>query len=345
MALRLSVDRYASYAAGFVVSLGIFSAILLAFGYKPLPSMETILSGSFGTVFNASSTFVYTIPFLLCALAFLVPFKARFYNIGVEGQMYVGALTAFLAATQFGGLPEGLAIALTAAAGFLGGTLWLGLPLLMKIKLGVNEIFPTLVLNFVALDLVNWLTSGPLKDPHAVNPQTVVVPQSTWLPTLVSNTPLTIGIIMAIAAAVVVYFVLQKTVLGYEIRASGANPRAATAGGVSVAKSVLVVGLLSGGLAGLAGMAIVTTGNHYLVQNFSPGYGYQGIGVATLANFNPLGAIFAAVLYSALWVGGQTLQLLPGTESVPIELIYVLQATIVLTVLLVQRFFSGRRRG
>jgi len=343
MALRSTYDKYASYAAGIVVSIGLFSAILLGFGYQPIPSLETIVTGSFGTVFNSSSTLAETIPFLLCALAFLVPFKARFYNIGVEGQMYVGALVAFLAASEMGGLPSILAITLTAAAGFIGGTLWLALPMVMKIKLQVNEIFPTLVLNFVALDLVNWLTSGPLKDPKAVNPQTPLVPQATWLPTLVGDTPLTVGFIIAVAAAVVVYVILQRTVLGYEIRASGSNPRAATAGGVSVPRSVLMVGLLSGGLAGLAGMVILTTGNHYLVQNFSPGYGYQGIGVATLANFNPIGAVFAAVLYSALWIGGQTLQLLPGNESVPIELIYVLQATIVLTVLLVQRLLTGRR--
>ncbi len=343
--MRLSLETYASYLAGLVVSLGLFSAILLVFGYNPFLSLETIATGSFGTVFNASSTLVQTIPFLLCALAFLVPFKARFYNIGVEGQLYVGALTAFLAASQRGGVPSALAVLLTAAAGFLGGTLWLILPLLMKLKLGVNEIFPTLVLNFVALDLVNWLTSGPFKDPKAVNPQTPVVPQSTWLPTLVPGTALTAGILIAVLAAVVIYVIIQKTVLGYEIRASGANPKAAVAGGVSVPRSVIMVGLLSGGLAGLGGMIIVTTGNHYLVQNFSPGYGYQGIGVATLANFNPLGTVFAALLYSALWIGGQSLQLLPGRESVPIELIYVLQATIVLTVLLVQRFLSGRRRA
>jgi general nucleoside transport system permease protein len=342
--LRLSLDTYVSYFAGIVVSLGLFSAILLVFGYKPIPSLETIISGSFGTVFNASSTFVETIPFLLCALAFLVPFKARFYNIGVEGQLYLGALVSFLAASQLGGVPSPLAVLLTALAGFAGGTLWLALPLLMKLKLQVNEIFPTLVLNFVALDLVNWLTSGPIKDPRAVNPQTPLVPPSTWLPIIVPDTPLTVGIVFAILAAVVVYIILQKTVLGYEIRASGANPKAATAGGVSVPRSITLVGLLSGGLAGLGGMIIVTTGNHYLVQNFSPGYGYQGIGVATLANFNPLGTIFAAVLYSALWIGGQSLQLLPGTESVPIELIYVLQATIVLTVILVQRVMLQRRR-
>lgn len=345
MLLRLSLGNYVSYVVGILVSLGLFSLILLTFGYQPVPSLETIVSGSFGTLFNAASTFALTIPFLLCALAFLVPFKARFYNIGVEGQLYVGALTGFLAASQLGGVPSPLAIVLAAAAGFLGGTLWLGLPLLLKLKLQVNEIFPTLVMNFVALDLVNWMTSGPLKDPKAVNPQTVVVPQSTWLPVLVPDTDLTIGFALAVLAALAIYVIIQRTVLGYEIRASGANPRAATAGGVSVPRSILMVGVLSGGLAGLGGMIIVTTGNHYLVQNFSPGYGYEGIGVAALANFNPIGAVFAAVLYSALWIGGQTLQVLPGSASVPIQLIYVLQATIVLTVLFVQRILSERRRS
>jgi ABC-type uncharacterized transport system permease subunit len=342
--LRISFDRYLAYLAGVAVSLVLFSAILLVFGYSPPASLETIALGSFGTVFNASATLFQTIPFLLCALAFLVPFKARFYNIGVEGQLYLGALTAFLAATQVGGINTAIAIPIVAAAGFLGGALWLAVPLIMKVKLQVNEIFPTLVLNFVATDLVNWLTSGPLKDPNAVNPQTPPVPSSAWLPSLIPSTQLTAGIIIAILAAVVVYFIIYKTVVGFEIRASGANPRAATAGGVSVTRSVIVVGLLSGGLAGLGGMIIVTTGNHYLVQNFSPGYGYQGIGVATLANFHPIGAVFAAVLYSALWIGGESLQRLPGNSAVPIELIYVLQATIVLSVLLVQRYLTDRRK-
>lgn len=342
--MRGSLETFVSYSAGLVVSFAAFAVILLGFGYQPIPSLETMFTGSFGTVFNASATLVQTIPFLLCALAFLVPAKARFYNIGAEGQMYLGALTGFLAATTLGGVPGALAIIITAASGFLGGALWLALPLIMKVRLQVNEIFPTLVMNFIALDLVNWLASGPLKDPKAVNPQTVVVPQSTWLPTVVPGTALTIGILIAVLAAIAVYLIFQKTVLGYEIRASGANPRAAAAGGVSVTRSTLVVGLLSGGLAGLAGIIIVTTGNHYLVQNFSPGYGYQGIGVAALADFSPPGSVLAAIFYAALWKGGQALQLLPGSTSVPIQLIYVLQATIVLTVLLVQRLVSGRRR-
>lgn len=327
------------------MSLAIFSAILLLLGYSPVASLQTIASGSFGSSYNISETFAQAIPFLMCALAFLVPFKARFYNIGVEGQLYLGALMSYLAASQLGGLGSYAAIPLVAAAGFLGGALWLAVPLLMKMRLQVNEIFPTLVLNFVATDLVNWLTSGPLKDPAAVNPQTPVVPEATWLPVLVPSTSLTAGFIIAAAAAVLVYVLMQKTVIGYEIRASGANPRAALAGGVSVTRSVAIVGLLSGGIAGLGGMILLTTGNHYVVQNFSPGYGYWGIGVATLASFNPLGAVVGAVLYSALWIGGESLQRLPGNASVPIQLIYVLQATIVLAVLAVQKILDDRKRS
>jgi len=344
MDLRFTSRTSVTYLAGLGVSIVIFAVILFSFGYNPTLSIETIATGSFGTTFNATSTLVLTVPFLLAALSFLVPFKARFYNVGVEGQIYLGALTAYLMASQLGGVPNFVAVFLVGVAGFLGGTLWLALPLLMKVKLQVNELFPTLVLNFVALDLVNWLTSGPIKDPRSVNPQTPIVPHSTWLPIIIPGTPLDAGIVIAVLAAIAVYFVLQKTVLGYEIRASGANPRAASAGGVSLARSTLIVGLLSGGLAGLAGMVIVTTGNHWLVQNFSPGYGYMGIGVAALANFNPVGTIFAAILYSALWVGGQALEVLPGSEAVPIYFIYILQATVVLVVLMVQRFLLGRRR-
>lgn len=341
--MRASFARPLSYLTGGAVSLAIFSVILLSFGYNPALSIKTLVTGSLGSTFSASETLVQMTPFLLCALAFLVPFKARFYNIGVEGQLYLGALVSFLVATQLGGVPGAVAIPLVVAAGFLGGTLWLAVPLLLKLRLQVNEIFPTLVLNFVALDLVNWLTTGPLKDPAAVNPQTVPVPSSTWLPIVVPATTLTIGVLFAVAASALVYFLMQKTVVGMEIRASGAGPRTAKASGVNVTRSVVIVGLLSGGLAGLGGMIIVTTGNHYIVQNFSPGYGYQGIGVATLAAFNPLGAVLSAFVYAVLWVGGETLQRLPGAQSVPIELIYVLQATIVLTVLLVQRFVSERR--
>jgi len=343
--VKLQLEKYISYLFGIVTSLVIFSAILLAFGYNPITSIAGLVSGSFGSTYLASEIFVLMAPFLLAALAFLVAFKARFYNIGVEGQIYIGALFAYLTGSKLGSFPSVVAIPLVLVAAATGGILWLALPLFMRIRLQVNEIFPTLVLNFVALDVVNWLTAGPIKDPNSGNLQTPVLPRSTWLPVLVSGTRFNMGILITIVVAIGVFFVLYKTVLGYEIRASGVNPRAAKSGGVNVSRSVLVVGLISGGIAGLAGMVVVNGAEHLLAQNFSPGYGYQGISVAALGSFHPLGSLVASVFYSALSIGGESLQ--SSAAAIPIELIYALQAIIVLSVLVIQKLLEdsyNRRR-
>ncbi|MGA2200191.1 MAG: ABC transporter permease [Nitrososphaerales archaeon] len=320
--------------------MALFSVILLAFGYNPVTSMEGLVSGSFGTTFLASETFFLMGPLLLAALSFLVAFRARFYNIGVEGQLFIGALFGYLAASQLGNFPGVVAIPLTLLAAAAGGTLWLALPLFMRITLQVNEIFPTLVMNFIALDIVNWLTAGPLKDPLSGNLQTPALPQSTWLPVLITSTEFNAGIIIAGVAALAVYLVLYKTVLGFEIRASGASPRAAQSGGINVSRSILAVGLMSGALAGLAGIVVVAGVDHVLAQNFSPGYGYQGIAVAALGSFHPLGIVIASILYAALSIGGESLQ--RSAAAIPIELIYALQASIVLSVLIVQKWIGGR---
>ena len=338
--MQISLGKYLSYLLGVAVSLVLFSAILLAFGYDPIMSIEGLVSGSFGTIFLTSETFVLMAPLLLAALAFLVPFRARFYNIGVEGQLYIGALFAYLVGSRLGGFPSAAAIPLVLLASAAGGVLWLALPLFMRIKLQINEIFPTLVMNFIALDVVNWLTAGPIKDPNTGNLQTPVLPRSTWLPILIQGTRFNLGIIIAILAAIAVFFIIYKTVLGYEIRASGANPRAAQSGGIDVSRSILAVGLISGGLAGLAGTVVVTGAEHLLAQNFSPGYGYQGIAVAALGSFHPLGAFIASVLYSALTTGGESLQ--RSAAAIPIELIYILQVIIVLSVLIVQKLLENK---
>lgn len=337
---QVSLGRFLSYFFGIIASLALFSVILQVFGYNPITSMEGLVSGSFGTTFLTAETFFLMGPLLLAGLAFLVPFRARFYNIGVEGQLYIGALFGYLAAAQLGGFPSAVAIPLMLLASAAGGTLWLAVPLFMRIKLQVNEIFPTLVMNFVALDIVNWLTAGPLKNPLSGNLQTPALPQSTWLPPLVENTEFNIGVIVAVVAAIVVYFILQRTVLGYEIRASGANPRAARSAGINVSRSLIAVGLMSGVLAGLAGIIVVAGVDHVLAQNFSPGYGYQGIAVAALGSFHPLGAAISSLLYAALTIGGESLQ--RSATAIPIQLTYALQAIIVLSVLVVQKWIGDR---
>jgi simple sugar transport system permease protein len=338
--MQVSLSKYLSYLLAIAASLVLFSVVLLVFGYNPITSMEGLVSGSFGTTFLTCETFFLMAPLLLAALAFLVAFRARFYNIGVEGQLYIGALFGYLAAAHLGSFSSVVAIPLVLLAAAAGGILWLALPLFMRIKLQVNEIFPTLVMNFIALDVVNWVTAGPLKNPLSGNLQTPVLPQSTWLPVLIKNTELNIGVIIALVAAFAVYFVLYKTVLGYEIRASGASPRAAQSGGINVTRSIVAVGLISGALAGLAGIIVVTGVDHVLAQNFSPGYGYQGIAVAALGSFHPLGIIIASVLYAALTIGGESLQ--RSAAAIPIELIYALQAVIVLSVLIVQKWIEDR---
>jgi general nucleoside transport system permease protein len=340
--LLKTAKKYVSYLLGIAVALAIFSVILVAFRYNPFTSMAGLVTGSFGSVFLASETFVLMTPFLLAALAFLVAYRARFYNIGVEGQLYIGALFAYLVGSQLGGLPSIIAIPLVVIASALGGVLWLALPLVMRVKLRINEIFPTLVMNFVALDVINWLTAGPIKDPNSGNLQTAMLPRSTWLPVLIPGTRFNLGIIFAVLAAIGVFFILYKTVIGYEIRASGTNPQAARGGGIDVSRSIIAVGLISGSLAGMAGMVAVTGAQHILAQNFSPGYGYQGLAVAAVGSFHPLGALVSSVLYSALSIGGESLQ--RSAAALPIELIYVLQAVIVLSVLIVQRVLSRRTK-
>jgi len=338
--MQVSLGKYVSYLVAIAVSLTLFSVVLLVFRYNPITSIEGLASGSFGTTFLTSETFFLVGPLLLAALAFVVPFRARFYNIGVEGQLYIGALFGYLAAARLGSFPSVVAVPLVLLAAAAGGTLWLALPLFMRVKLQINEIFPTLVMNFIALDVVNWVTAGPLKNPLSGNLQTPALPQSTWLPVLIKNTELNIGVIIAGVAAFAVYFVLYKTVLGYEIRASGTNPRAAQSGGIDVTKSIIAVGLMSGVLAGLAGIVVVAGVDHVLAQNFSPGYGYQGIAVAALGSFHPLGILVASVLYAALTIGGESLQ--RSAAAIPIELIYALQAIIVLSVLIIQKWIGDR---
>jgi simple sugar transport system permease protein len=337
--LTFNPEKYTSYLIGISASLAIFTILLVIMGFSPILSFQAIAYGSFGSIFSASETLIRIPPLLLTALAFLVGFKARFFNIGAEGQLYIGALVSYFTASVLGGVPALVSIPIVALAAFLGGAAWLAIPLVMRIKLEVNELFPTLVMNFVAVLIISWLTTGPIKDPYAINPQTPPIPQSTWLLLLIPQTRFHLGFFIAILLALMLFVILYKTVLGYEIRAVGLNPRASVHGGINMTRAIASVGLLSGGLAGLAGMIEVTGASHLLAQGFSPGFGYQGIGIAAVGGFHPIGAIIASFFFSILLIGGENMQRGAG---VPIELIFVLQAVVVLSVLIVQMWISRR---
>ena len=332
-------QNFLSYPIGLVIALLVFSITLQLLGYDPISALESIPDGAFGTPNRTSETLIRFIPLLLTAMAFLIAFKARFMNLGVEGQLYIGALIAYLVGAEMGGVSGFISIPLIFMAGFIGGVLWLAIPLIMKTKRGINEIFPTVVMNFIAMFVIAWLTAGPLKDPNSFNPRTHFLPESTWLHKIDPKYRLHVGVFLVVIIALLIYLILYKTTIGYKIRAVGQNPRAAEHGGVNVTKIIITAGLLSGGIAGLTGMMEIFGVHHYLISGFSPGFGFVGIAVAALGNFHPIGVIFAAFFFSVLQIGGESMQRGAG---IPIDFIFIMQAVLVLTILIVQKWITTR---
>ncbi|KKL79711.1 hypothetical protein LCGC14_2012090 [marine sediment metagenome] len=397
-------QNYLSYPIGIFLAIIVFSVTLLLLGYDPISALVSIPTGAFGNPNSFSETLIRFIPLLLTAMAFLIALKARFMNLGIEGQLYIGALLAYLVGARMELVPSFIAIPLIFIAGFMGGVLWLVIPLIMKTKLGINEIFPTVVMNFIAMFLIAWLTIGPLKDPASFNPRTPFLPESTWLPlidlifvtyvfisifglavtikmylkwkerkvhpmlylalvfTFLTLTIITlsmglleaieaitigeysiyrlhVGVFLVVIIALIIYMILYKTTIGYKIRAVGQNPRASEHGGVNVTRVMITAGLLSGGVAGLAGFMEVFGVHHYLISGFSPGFGYLGIAVAALGIFHPIGVIFTAFFFAVLQIGGESMQRGAG---IPVDIIFIMQAVLVLTVLIVQKWMTTR---
>ena len=298
-----------------------------------------LLRGGFGSVFALSETFTRAIPLMLTGLAAAVAFRARLFNIGAEGQLYVGALAAVAVGGLHGGtgfdLPPPLLFMLMLLAAALAGALLLLGPALLKARLGVDEVVTTLLLNFIVLLLVSLMLDGPMKDPTAMGwPQSVALMGELELSKLVEQTRVHSGLLIATALAVAVWVLMKYTVLGFDIRAVGANARAAAFAGVPVTRTVVLVALLSGALAGLAGAIEVAGRTSYLTLDMSPGYGYSGIVIAMLAGLHPLGVVAASVFVAGVLVGADSMSRAIGVPTyiadviVAASLISVLVATL-----------------
>lgn len=299
------------------------------------PTYALLLQGAFGSVFAWSETLTRAIPLVLTGLAATVAFKARLFNIGAEGQLYAGAL----AAVAVGGLHDGTGFAaspwllfplMMAAAAVAGALLLLG-PALMKARLGVDEVVTTLLLNFIVLLGVSALLDGPMKDPTALGwPQSVGLQPELELGKLVERTRVHTGLLWAGGLALLLWGLLKYTVLGFDIRAVGANARAAAFAGVPVTRTVVTVALLSGAIAGLAGAIEVAGRAGYVTLDMSPGYGYSGIVIAMLAGLHPLGVLAAGVFVAGVLVGADSMSRAIG---VPTYLADVIVAASLLSVL------------
>ena len=312
------------------------SALLVLWAGAPLGQTYFLLfKGGFGSVFALSETLTRAIPLILTGLAATVAFKARLFNIGAEGQLYAGALAAVAVGGLHGGsgfdLPLWLLFALMMLAAALAGALLLLGPALMKAKLGVDEVVTTLLLNFIMLLFVSAMLDGPMKDPTAMGwPQSVALVSELELSKLIAQTRVHTGLLWAVGLSVALWALMKYTVLGFDIRAVGANATAAAFAGVSVTRTVVLVAMLSGALAGLAGAIEVAGRTSYVTLDMSPGYGYTGIVIAMLAALNPLGVLAASVFVAGVLVGADTMSRAVG---VPTYIADVIVAASLLSVL------------
>lgn len=305
------------------------SLFLLATGYDPAEIYLTMLSGAFGSAYGLSETVVKAIPLLLCGLAVSVAFRMQLWNIGAEGQLYMGAVAASWVALFHGEGSRIGVLALMFLAAALAGGIWGLIPAVPRALFKVNETITTLMLNYVAILFSNYLVYGPWKDPKGMNfPLSAVFPESATLPYF-GDTRIHLGLVFGLVAAILLYVILWHTKWGYEIRVIGESPVAARYAGMSIARNILLVMALSGGLAGLAGMAEVSGITQRLQPNLSPGYGYTAIIVAWLGRLNPFAITGVSFLLAGLLVGGYNMQM----SGLPAAIVSILQGAILFFIL------------
>lgn len=331
-------------ALGFTLAI---SALLVLWAGAPVGRTYLLLfKGGFGSLFAWSETLTRAVPLMLTGLAAAVAFRARLFNIGAEGQLYAGALAAVAVGGLHGGsgfeVSPWLLMPLMMLAAALAGALLLLGPALMKARLGVDEVVTTLLMNFVVLLAVSWLLDGAMKDPSALGwPQSVALQDALQFDKLIAQTRVHTGLPLALGFAVAAWALLKYTVLGFDIRALGANARAAQFAGVPVTRTVVLVALLSGGLAGLVGAFEVAGRTAYVTLDMSPGYGYSGIVIAMLAALHPLGVVVASVFVAGVLVGSDSMSRQLG---VPTYIADVIVATSLIAVLVATLFTQYRLR-
>ena len=316
-------------------TLAISALLVLWAGAPVAETFGLLVKGAVGSVFAISETLTRATPLVLTGLSAAVAFKARLFNIGAEGQLYAGALAAVAVGGLHGGEGFGVPMwllfpGMMLAAALAGALLLLG-PALLKNKFSVDEVVTTLLLNFIVLLFVGAMLDGPMKDASAMGwPQSVGLQPDLELSKLIAQTRLHTGLLWGVALSVLLWALIKFTTFGFDMRALGANAKAAAFAGVPITRTVVLVAMLSGALAGLAGAIEVAGRAGYVTLEMSPGYGYSGIVIAMLAALNPLGVLVASVFIAGVLVGADSMS---RAMAVPTYLADVMVATSLLSVL------------
>lgn len=336
--------------AAFVVS----SALIVARGANPFAAYAALFAGAFGSSNALANTITRMVPIIMTGLAVTYGYRSGFFNIGAEGQLFMGAIVTTWIGITLTGWPAWLLIPTCLAGGALAGSLWALIPGYLKAKRGFNEVLTTLLLNYITIQLFEFLIRvdhavGPgqpflswigLKDPTQPFPKSAYIAEAARMPSLTSvitwlggtvEDPafqrFTLAAVIAVLAAIVIYILLFKTTTGYRARAVGVNPRAAQYMGINVMRTTITTALISGALAGMAGSLEIMGFQHRVIQNFLVGAGYDGIPVALIGQLNPLGVLLSALFFGALRAGANRMQIISGA---PVSIIYVIQSLAIL---------------
>jgi len=333
-----------------VTGLILGAVVILASGENPIRAYGALFAGSFGTpsavingfqsyfatgetrlllraIYPFTESLVTATPYIFAGLSVALGFRAGLFNIGAEGQFFIGALCSAFVGYSIKGLPMFIHLPLALLAGAAGGAVWGMIPGYLKAKFGAHEVVNTIMMNWIAFKLSDWLLNGPMKS-SGFRPVTPNVETSAELPRLFAD-PLrfNVGFFLALLVAYLVYWFLFKTTIGFEIRSVGANPDAAKYAGMSIVKNLVLVMAMAGGLAGLAGSAQVLGVDHWVGQGFSAGYGFDAIALALLGKSHPFGVVLSALLFGFLRSGATNMQ---SRAGIPIDIISIIQGLVII---------------
>lgn len=311
-----------------IISILLTVIMVLFTGKSPIDALNSFSFGVFGTVNGFAEIFIKATPLIFCALGISIAFKSGFFNIGAEGQICMGAIAATYVCIKLPGLPSFLCVLIAMLAAFILAGIWSGICGILKAKMGISETITTIMFNYIAINLVGLSVRSFLKDPASPLPQSSLI--DSILPIILQPTRLHLGFIIALACVVLVWFILEKNTLGFEMMVVGQNERVAKCTGIPVIKNILLSAFISGGLAGLAGFSEVLGVQYKLLDGVSAGTGYTAILVALLAGGKPFHVLIVAIGFAFLQVGGNAMQRQVG---IPASIVSILLGVIVLLVL------------
>jgi general nucleoside transport system permease protein len=307
--------------AALASAAGLISVILLALGASPISVFGALWDGAFGNWLVFTDTLTKSTPLLFCGLAIAVAFEGALWNIGANGQLLAGAICAGALGPKLGRWPHLLATPALLIAGAGGGAIWGGIAGWLRARRDVNEVIATIMLNFVAAQILSWLVHGPLMEPSHAYPMSGLIARTAELRLYFLPSRLNLGMLLGVALALVCYALLYHTEKGFELRAMGHNRRATAFFGIDTDALTVWAMAVSGALAGLGGATHLAAITHRLYETLSPGWGYEAIAVALIARLNPLAVVPSSVLFGALDSGAQAMQRSQGVSPVLVQVI------------------------